>query len=209
MRTRANGFTLVEILVVLTLVAVLSAILLGVFGRVREKGRRTTCAGNLRQLNLALRQYLTDNDSVYPDYERMPTILLCYVKSRAIFECPTEANTAPLDWNSNYQTDYELNAELLNTNTRLGKSPWRGDAETKTAHIDSSRLWTLADSNSSDNPNPPEIIKTVPSTCGGAWIESLARHGDGCNYAFADGHVKWLNTQGFADIYCYAKSSLP
>jgi hypothetical protein len=27
--------------------------------------------------------------------------------------------------------------------------------------------------------------------------------------ADADGHVKWLNPQGFAAIYCYLKSSLP
>lgn len=199
---RGAGFTLVEVLVVLAIVAVLSAILLAVFGRVRENGRRSTCASHLRQLNLGLRQYLSDNDGTYPNYEVWPQATLLYVRSTALYECPTEAAPAPL-WDADTQADYELNVEILNLNTRTGKHPWRGIAESKTAHFDSSRLWT-ADSDSSVNPSPPEPMEQVPvpATCGYTYVQSLVRHSGGGNFAFADGHVKWLNPQSVADMVC-------
>lgn len=47
---RCAGFTLVELLAVVALVAVLAALLLPAAGAAMEKGRRTECRGNLRQL---------------------------------------------------------------------------------------------------------------------------------------------------------------
>ena len=60
-----RAFTLTEILVVLGIVTLLSAILLPALGMVRESGRRAACASTLRQLGLAMQQYTAD-------YERYP-----------------------------------------------------------------------------------------------------------------------------------------
>lgn len=57
---RKSGFTLVEILVVLSIVAVLVGITLPVFARMREQGRQTVCTSNLRQTALAVRMYMDD-----------------------------------------------------------------------------------------------------------------------------------------------------
>ncbi len=59
-RTR-RGFTLIEMLVVISIIALLSALIFPVFSRVRENGRKTTCASNLKQLGMAFAQYQQDN----------------------------------------------------------------------------------------------------------------------------------------------------
>lgn len=50
MRNRAQGFTLIEILVVITIIASLAGAVLILVPRIQEKQRQTTCANHLRQL---------------------------------------------------------------------------------------------------------------------------------------------------------------
>src|SRR5262245_43038337 len=57
-----GGFTLVELLVVIAVIAVLTALLLPALGSAKEKGRRTACLSNLREVALAARLYMDDND---------------------------------------------------------------------------------------------------------------------------------------------------
>ena len=61
-----SGFTLIEILVVIGIIALLAAILFPVLSRARENARRTTCLSNLQQLGLAFQQYTADYGRRYP-----------------------------------------------------------------------------------------------------------------------------------------------
>jgi prepilin-type N-terminal cleavage/methylation domain-containing protein len=63
-----GGFTLLELLVVLGILAALATILFPVFLVVRERARATACVSNLRQLYLAFSQYASDNDAYLPPY---------------------------------------------------------------------------------------------------------------------------------------------
>src|SRR5690242_12285796 len=63
-RPARNGFTFVELLVVLAIIVVLAALMLPVLGGARAKARQATCASNLRQLALADGLYAGDNDGV-------------------------------------------------------------------------------------------------------------------------------------------------
>lgn len=56
-----GGFTLIELLVVIGIIAVIAAILFPVFAGIRERGRRTQCLSNERQLGMAIMQYVQDN----------------------------------------------------------------------------------------------------------------------------------------------------
>ncbi len=60
---QGSGFTLIELLVVIAVIAVLLAIFLPVARAARERGQRTVCLSNLRQLTTAWIGYADDHDS--------------------------------------------------------------------------------------------------------------------------------------------------
>jgi prepilin-type N-terminal cleavage/methylation domain-containing protein len=66
MSSRHKGFTLVELLVVIGIIALLIGILLPALGKAREQAKATQCLSNLRQLGLGMQLYRLDNRDVYP-----------------------------------------------------------------------------------------------------------------------------------------------
>lgn len=63
---RREGFTLVEVLVVLAVVALLIALLLPTLAGAREATRATACLSNLRQIGVAVRAYADEHDGLSP-----------------------------------------------------------------------------------------------------------------------------------------------
>ena len=68
-RNRKAGFTLVELLVVIGIIAVLISILLPALARAREAAKAIVCASNLKQLGTALAMYVNDNNQYTPRFE--------------------------------------------------------------------------------------------------------------------------------------------
>src|SRR5437763_16260975 len=63
---RQRGFTLIEMLVVISIIAILAAILFPVFAQAREKARSASCLSNQKQIALAFSMYSQDYDETYP-----------------------------------------------------------------------------------------------------------------------------------------------
>jgi len=90
-----------EILVVIGIVAIIATILFPVFALVRERGRRTVCQSNLKQIAIAMQQYV-QVDVRYDGphcYAAWPVAIFPFVKNLQVFHCPDQPhrNADPSD----------------------------------------------------------------------------------------------------------------
>ena len=71
---RPNAFTLIEILVVVSVIGLLVAILVPALGKARTQARRVTCATQLHQVALAMTGYMQYNRDRMPQVSFMPSL---------------------------------------------------------------------------------------------------------------------------------------
>ena len=213
-KPRRMGFTLVELLVVIAIVAVLASLLFSVFSGAKERARRTACQSNLKQLALAMQQYVQDNDGVYPPHiEKFnrngiygfgwSQAILSYLKGKEVFSCPEMPADAP--WHA-----YKIGASNPDYNYNWGgltvalpafqKHKRNGARESILVTPSSTWLnwemcWVSSDG---------ELHKCRPypkSSCGQEGGGSTLHSGGG-NYSYVDGHVKWLTPEEAGEVEC-------
>jgi prepilin-type processing-associated H-X9-DG protein len=136
--------------------------------------RRAACLSNLKQIGQASLQYRRDYDGSFPlvssgDEVGWANLLLPYSKSWAPFQCPSSRK--PQEERS---SDYFYNARLAQGG--IVKAP--------------SLVILFGDG--LDNSGTNAHLSELPFEWKNGPDSPSMRHWDGANYAFADGHTRWL-----------------
>jgi prepilin-type N-terminal cleavage/methylation domain-containing protein len=99
MSRRPRAFTLIEVLVVITILAVLAAVILSATSQSRRSGDTAVCTSNLRQAAQALEIYLQDGDGTLPFtlYHDFAPILP-YLGDGAVLRCPLDPYQQGANW---------------------------------------------------------------------------------------------------------------
>lgn len=88
---RRPAYTLVEVLVVTTIIAIVTAIMVPVFRFAREKGRQSTCISNQRQIAVSVLSFAQDHDDHLPYATDFWNTLSL---NQSLLSCPSDLNEA-------------------------------------------------------------------------------------------------------------------
>ncbi len=177
-----KAFTLVEILVVISIMAILAAVLLPSMGKLRGAARKSECASNLRQIYVAMSLYAQDNNNAHMyghdyvanlDWYQRTSPLAPYAGGaeslQKISVCPenrTSISAYPKDqygqWvNNSYGYPYAYNYFVL---------PNTSGAKPKENGVDAIRLTKIN--------NPGQVVMLADSIKGQGWGGGFSVPGD-------------------------------
>ena len=111
----ATGFTLVELLVVVTIVAVLLALFLPALAAARERGRRAACLSNQRQIYIGTVAFAGDHDGLLPPAGGLQldgTRVVHFYKDNNLKWGPNSGRSGFFNWSSEFWLGY-LNLPYL------------------------------------------------------------------------------------------------
>ncbi|RRJ95448.1 type II secretion system protein [Opitutaceae bacterium TAV4] len=186
---RPRAFTLIELLTVIAIIGILSALVITGISGARKSARRAQCVSNERQLLAAAHLYANDNKETLPrpwnllggihptnpdKYKGIITLLLLYSgDDKRLYYCP-DAASARTGGGINQNT-YEY--QLIRTD---------GEAYHQTGYY-----WTNSENFSStkhtlSNGSTRRVLITCPTVQNGY----LGMHGGLNNMGFLDGHIQ-------------------
>jgi prepilin-type N-terminal cleavage/methylation domain-containing protein/prepilin-type processing-associated H-X9-DG protein len=193
----ARGFTLIELIVVLAVIAILMSMVYPMYTSISERAKATKDLSNLRQFGLALQTYLNDKDGVLPAVnaapgigtDLIPVIYPNYIgKTRKVLQSPfdkrpaSETDSAPVSYGIN-QNMYDLingnMTKVVSPSSIILIAPNYGVGST------GSTLWaSLAAA--------APYVRNLPVGGGAGMTTGLQRNGTQINALFCDLHVETM-----------------
>ncbi len=193
-RRSQAGFTLVELLVVVTIISILAAMLLPALQRAREQAEKTLCQSNVRQIGVAFSLYTGDWSSFLPP---------CYIDSRnwttcvAIpylgFEGSVSSVSSTIMYNEKQNGVFycrtRIAAHLANFPTNNTRKAYGYNGRMPYKSVDKI-----------PNPSKACLVGSGYSRSDGVlvhqiypWEPPVAAHGGKASFVYLDGHVKLLD----------------
>jgi prepilin-type processing-associated H-X9-DG protein/prepilin-type N-terminal cleavage/methylation domain-containing protein len=188
------GFTLVEILICIGIIAVIAAILFPVLSQAREKSRAATCVSNMHQVWTSIQLYVSDHDGSYPNrfaYSDWNNTSSPH-NPRITETLPSCPNMKPIDfvrYGKRGVPGYALNGELATYFECSDDAPRRPTRESEITQPAGTVGLGERDASESlqGGPDPFEESSVRPPDLEKGWL----RHQGGANYVFVDGHIHW------------------
>ncbi len=111
-----SGFSLMEMLVVISLITMLMSFLLPALGKAKTNAKRALCASQVRQLTTANVQYLDDHGDIFPPHRALNMntgpnwyqLLESYGNNAELSHCP-ELGGTQIDYGVTWQWSYNYN----------------------------------------------------------------------------------------------------
>ena len=209
--TRTRGFTLTELLVVITVILLLAGMLAPIIKQVLEQAQQTRCANNLRQVGMVFLTYRNDYETwpvvegninlVYPHAianlatPALPNLLKDYASNTlSIFYCPRNAQkrSASTHWPNAGLAQYSMTYQAM-----MWADPTRFLVPRPSYQQPGTNMLMLSD-----------IMPSVDTQrlTGAVWSHAT---GNGCttvkgmNCSYGDGRVMWQSAATGTWIHWY------
>jgi prepilin-type N-terminal cleavage/methylation domain-containing protein/prepilin-type processing-associated H-X9-DG protein len=211
------AFTLIELLVVIAIIAILASLLLPALAHAKERGRKTLCTSNLRQIGIATVLYADDHAGMIPrgndPYWWQTYIPLLGGRNAAIdqygrvkvYTCPSYPDKRQKicyvinAWQFSGPTDmagYEITgAQNISRITKPSETIYLADNESGLNRpiFTGTNIIGAIDQNDVWTPAHLPYASTAPNApLNGDRRVAATRHGKGPNFMYFDGHSGWM-----------------
>ena len=199
-----RGFTLLELLAVIVIIAIVAALVFPVFGTVKRRANQTAGLSNMRQVAIAMLSYAGEHEYELPGresgqagHDRWPKLIAEYLKDTKILAAPGDPanfivrNADPLS-NTTNNTSF-----IMNGYDDLGMLG-RPNMDVRINRIETpSNTLLLGTPKSGSIHFFMDFLE--PPHGNNKDILNLHAYEDGSNYVFADGSARFIKESDYSD----------